>query len=395
MVEKYKIGVDQKSANQFLRMLGFAIKRPMTPMASDDEHPPIAGAVEVGRPDRKVDILYGENVSCKFIRITISFSDIKYRDLIFFLQFLYIPNVEDLSLTVFIPGQSEPRVIPSGALHSWNPKAAMTEERSTSVVDLTGDQALPRKASKKYRQPEPEPDELVHVPRKLRKHDIAEVAGVARLPKSPSKPVLIWVPMVIDRSRGLMERSIEKKNINVIDSLENHVDTIELEGRIQSHINIVVTSKARRQFHTLESVVVKKKEFSMSKIDLSVVYAVFDRKQKTYTFATRKEAVSFGHTFLLFMVYPGRWFQKLFGTPSALMEDTTILVKRKRHTLFTFLRQLFPVSPYNSLLFVHILLLAMNSVVHFLPRCGILSPLLKLEKADTARSVNTSVSARA
>ena len=162
---------------------------------------------------------------------------------------------------------------------------------------------------------------------------------MARLPKSPSKPVLIWVPKEIDRSRGLLERSIEKKNINVIDSLESHVDTIQLEGRIQSHLNIVVTSKGRRQFHTLESVVVKKKEFSMSKIDLSVVYAVFDRKQKTYTFATRTEAVSFGHTFLLFMVYPGRWFQKLFGSPSTLMEDTTtILVKRKRHVGF-FLRK--------------------------------------------------------
>ena len=204
------------------------------------------------------------------------------------------------------------------------------------MVDISGDISVPRTASEKIRQPEPD---MAHVPRKLRKHDIAEVAGVARLPKSPSKPVLIWVPMVIDRSRGLNERLIEKKNISVIDSLENHVGTIELEGRIQSHLNIVVTSKARRQFHTLESVVVKKKEFSMSKIDLSVVYAVFDRKEKTYTFATRKEAVSFGHTFLLFMVYPGRWFQKLFGSPSALMEDTTtILVKRKRHIGF-FLRK--------------------------------------------------------
>ena len=67
LVEKHKIGTTQSNANIFLRALGFAIKRPMTPMGSDDEQPAVAGRVAVGTPDRKVDILYGENVSCKFI----------------------------------------------------------------------------------------------------------------------------------------------------------------------------------------------------------------------------------------------------------------------------------------------------------------------------------------
>ena len=252
LVEKYRIGQSQKSANKFLRALGFAIKRPMTPMGSDEDQPTVAASVLVGRPDRKVDVLYGENVSCKFIRIVISGSDNKYLDLIFLGQYLYIPNVEDGSLTVLLPGQSNPRIIRSGALHSWKAEEAMV---LSPIVDVP----LPRKVTRRMRIP----DET-SVPRKQRKRD---ESGVARLPEPSPQPLLIWVPKEIDRSRGLFQQAITNNN-NVIETFQRHVEMIKLEGGIRSHFTIDLHSKARRQYHTLRSVTVNKKEFLMGEVNL-------------------------------------------------------------------------------------------------------------------------------
>jgi hypothetical protein len=194
-------------------------------------------------------------------------------------------------------------------------------EAKCPIVDVP----VPRKVSRRVRKPNE-----TSVPRKLRKRD---ESGVARLPEPSRQPLLIWVPKEMDRSRGLFQQAVTDNN-NVIETFQRHVEMIKLEGGIRSHFTIDLHWKARRQYHTLRSVSVNKKEFLMSEVNLSVVFSVYDRKPKTIAFGTRKEAVSFGNTFLLFMVYPGRWFQKLFGKPSDLMKETTFLIKRKRHVDF-------------------------------------------------------------
>jgi hypothetical protein len=341
LVRKYQIGKSQGDADSFLRTLGFSIKRPMTPISSDDDQPQIAGAPPPGTTDRKVDILYAENVCCKFLRM-LAHTDVKFHDLIFLGQYLYIPNVENQSITVMIPGQSNPKVIASGALHFWRPeKDKETVGGRSTLFRIPPEE---KKLTRKDRNPEPD---IRSVPRKMRKQGHTGVAkgvpadvvragaGVAKLPTQSSnsrKQAFLWIPNEIDRSRGLFKEKVMYNN-TTIDTFQRHIEMIEHEGSIKSHLNIVTTSKDRRQSHTLESVIVNKREFRMADVNLSVVYALFNKK-KTYTFGTRKEAVSFGHTFLLFMVYPGRWFQNLYGTPSGLMEEKTFLVKRKRHTDF-------------------------------------------------------------
>jgi hypothetical protein len=242
-------------------------------------------------------------------------SDNKYFDLIFEGQFIFVPNVEDLSLTVYRPGNSEPTVIKSGALHSWNLEEACMNQSNTREQRSTTSFAE------------------VRVSRKVaRKGNQQDVGDYARKPLPTNKSHTMWVPKEINRSRGLFNRSADD-NLVVIENIQKHINLIEEEGELRSSFQIKVVRKGRRSYHELQSVRVDTIRYSMEEIDLTVVHSLFDSTNKTCTFGSEKEAISFGNTFLLLMVYPGRWFPKLFGVTNDL-SDSTLLVKRKRHMDF-------------------------------------------------------------
>jgi hypothetical protein len=70
---------------------------------------------------KNIDILYAENVACKFCRI-LKKLDIKYLDLLFVRQCIYIPNAVNNSLTIISHGEATPRVISTGCLYTWTMK---------------------------------------------------------------------------------------------------------------------------------------------------------------------------------------------------------------------------------------------------------------------------------
>jgi hypothetical protein len=82
-------------------------------------------------------------------------SDNKYFDLIFEGQFIFVPNVEDLSVTVYRPGNSVPTVIKSGSLHSWDLEEASMNQSNTREQRSTTSFAevrVPRKVARKGNQ---------------------------------------------------------------------------------------------------------------------------------------------------------------------------------------------------------------------------------------------------
>jgi hypothetical protein len=306
LVDKFKIGSTQGQSNAFLRLLSFAVK-------------PFSAAFEEATVDRlgskqskKVDIFLGENILCKYIRY-LRGTDANYFDLVFVGQYLYQPNVEDHSLMVYVPNENKAKLISSGWLHSW---MEPIKEKVPDVATQTRrqvDTPVPRKVQRSFRK--------------------QDVSRVAKKPDAEIRPLLLWVPRPINRLKGLI-RLVGSERSSVIDSFQTHVDLIEKEGNLKSSFDIRKESTGRTQHHTLYSVCVEEHTFEMKEMDLSVVYSLFESIHKKYSFDSIKEAKSFGNTFLLFMVYPGRWFPKVLGTRNDLDGNLTMYVRRRRHANF-------------------------------------------------------------
>jgi hypothetical protein len=117
--------------------------------------------------------------------------DNEYFDLIFLGQFLYIPNVEDLSLTIYRPGWATPRVIESGSRHSWIVDKPRVDTKSNVTRSITRENEVPVPPKK--------------VACQVCQQDVSQFARVpVSTPTAPS--MLMWMPKEINRSRGLFKR---------------------------------------------------------------------------------------------------------------------------------------------------------------------------------------------
>ena len=289
LVDQYEIGITNSAAEVFPWSLGFALKSSL---------PDINVTEATDKGDGKVDIFLAENVLCKFIRIGRE-SDNKYFDLVFIGQSMYVPNVNDNSLFIFGPDQSPPKHIKSCALHTW---------LSSGEID------------------QPAPNEVV-----LARPAVATIVPCVSSLVEDSN--MIWVPKVINLPKGLLKMSTTHVT-KVIESKERQVGMIERADGIHSSMEITCTTNNGHQCHTLIGVSVKGHTYIMEKINLSVVFAIFEQGITCTTFQQRKNAVAFGNSFLLLMVYPRCWFAKLFVDSKVLEEGRTLLVQRKRHTNF-------------------------------------------------------------
>jgi hypothetical protein len=328
LVQKYKIGARQADANMFLRRLAYAINRPTSaaevcpkvpvavsrltatakssgkkssiavkaktaPQSKSKSRSKVLDREGVGLL-RSVDIFYAENVTCKYIRICKK-SDSKYFDVVFIGQCVYVPNVDDGSLTIFLPDGTLPIIISAGCLHSWD-----MDEHVAS--------AIPRKRMKRESLP----------------------------PLCPGAFLELWVPVKINRSRGMFKRP-PAEPVAHVDSVAKHVRSIQNFGNFKSAFTVEATMKGGVCYHMLVSVAANGRVYSMKEEDLSIVCSLMG---DTVMYANpiyqkKKDCLAFGNLFLLVMVYPSLWFSKLMGTPCTMDSPTpTVEVRRNMDTMF-------------------------------------------------------------
>jgi hypothetical protein len=73
------------------------------------------------REGRNLNIFHAENVTCKYVQIS-KCSDPNYYDTVFIGQSIYVPKVQNNSLTIFSPDEAMQTTISTGSLHSWDTK---------------------------------------------------------------------------------------------------------------------------------------------------------------------------------------------------------------------------------------------------------------------------------
>jgi hypothetical protein len=302
----------------------------------------------IWKGDGKVDLSLPENVTCKYVRI-IQGNDSKYFDPVFYLQELYCPNVKDNSLTVFQPGIPSPTIVVSGSLFTWDAIQAKPRMSTTNLKSSNTKKSNPKRSLKQVSTP------VAKAKSRLRATDISTkspiiesllaTTGVASIPsvKAGQGSVVMWVPNVIQRSRGMFQessKSIKSREKIKVNSVPTHLRMVEDTNDLTSTFDIQLKTQGRRACHTLISVHANGNSYSMENIDISIVIAIFDRRMKTSTVKTpmfdrRRDAISFGQLFLLLMVYPGYWFPTLFGTPGVLGDaGRTVFVDREANTGF-------------------------------------------------------------
>jgi hypothetical protein len=262
---------------------------------------------------KNIDLFYAENVTCKFCRI-IKKSDVKYLDLLFVGQCIYIPHAPTNSLTIIVPGDRTPKFMANGSLHTW----AMNDAEEIESVAV----GVPRIGAG-------EPTE--RSARKLKRSGRA-----LKLPRTTT--TVLWVPTKRDGSRGMFKRKRPPDEpFQMVNNIQNHVDSIEDSGKFTSSFEIKSIMNVRQCFHSLVSVTVNGNKYPMTEVDLSVVLSVMKvtNKYTNPSFEKAKACTLFANLFLLLMIYPSYWFPLLMGTPSVMESPTrTMEVRTTKGTMF-------------------------------------------------------------
>jgi hypothetical protein len=184
------IGSSQHDANMFLRKLANAVNHPIasttslkvatfaSKQRSASKSPGKSVRSVSPREGQNVDLFHAENVTCKYIQIN-KHSDTNSYDTVFIGHRLYVPNVQNNSLTVFSLDAATVTTILAGRLHYWDTKeiVALGSPRKQGSM-------LPEKSSRKQRMSVEPP----HPPAATQ--DSSE---------------MLWVPAKINCSGGMLK----------------------------------------------------------------------------------------------------------------------------------------------------------------------------------------------
>lgn len=221
------------------------------------------------------------------------------------------------------------------ALLPKTPTTALSKKKSPPT---TSQKKSPLTSSISSQKKSPRTDAHKSPMASVKKPPYLLASGVACLPQ-PSKDCFIWIPKLVLQSRGLFKQMLG--DANAVDkvtmkSVGIHLQKLENTFNLKSTMEIQISTNGRRQIHTLISVNANGSTYVMEDIDKSVVYAIFGKTVKRPIFDKNRDAVTFGHWFLLLMVYPGHWFPMLFGTSSASGDvGRSVFVERqKNHGFF-------------------------------------------------------------